>query len=59
LKNAKLMQQKAPGYNLPEFRPGWVQVRIAQGAMQLQYRPLHRDSPARRQLPLKQLALQG
>gem|GEM_PF-5876361 len=53
------MQQKAPGYNLPEFRPGWVQVRIAQGAMQLQYRPLHRDSPARRQLPLKQLALQG
>ncbi len=52
----KLVQQGAPGYNLPEFRPGWVQVRIAQGVLRLQYRPLRGDVSAQRHLSLKQLS---
>ncbi len=55
----KLMQQGAPGYNLPEFRPGWVQVRIARGTMQLQYRPLRGESPASKRLPLEPLSSRG
>ena len=36
----RLEEQKAPGYNLPEFRPGYTLVTIDQGMMQLQYQPV-------------------
>jgi predicted phosphodiesterase len=36
----RLEEQKAPGYNLPEFRPGYTLVTINEGMMQLQYQPV-------------------
>lgn len=41
----KLPQQQAPGYNLPEFRPGFTQVRIERGVMTLGYRPIGVQTP--------------
>ena len=48
----RLEQQKAPGYNPAEFRPGFVLVRIDQGMMQLRYKPLAADVHVRKELPL-------
>ena len=36
----KLAAQKAPGYNLDEFRPGYTHVRIKDGTMSLRYKPI-------------------
>ena len=36
----KLEEQNAPGYNPPEFRAGFTQVTIEDGAMNLTYKPL-------------------
>lgn len=36
----KLAEQKAAGYNLPEFRPGFTAVEIADGAIRLRFVPV-------------------
>ncbi len=48
----KLQEQKAPGYNVPEFRPGFTQVEINGPLMKLTYQPLGHDSKAVKELPL-------
>ncbi len=51
-----LERQKAPGYNVNEFRPGFTLVTIEDGIMKLTYNPLATDETAVRQCPLVQLA---
>lgn len=36
----KLREQQAPGYNLPEFRPGYTRVTIAPDSLRFLYQPL-------------------
>jgi 3',5'-cyclic AMP phosphodiesterase CpdA len=42
----KLEEQKAPGYNPLEFRPGFTQVEIANQTMTLRYKPAGVETPA-------------
>jgi predicted phosphodiesterase len=52
----KLEEQQAPGYNLPEFRPGYTQVTIDGEQLQLKYMPVGRAEEAtEKELPLSQL----
>ncbi len=44
--NRRLEEQKAPGYNLPEFRPGYTLVEIAGPTMTLRYKPLGAEPAA-------------
>lgn len=44
----KLADQKAPGYNLDEFRPGYTAVQIKAGVMTLRYQPIGVDKGAER-----------
>ena len=39
-----LEAQKAPGYNPPEFRPGYTLVSLQQGIMKLHYKPIGEDA---------------
>jgi calcineurin-like phosphoesterase family protein len=48
----RLAEQQAPGYNLPEFRPGFTRVTIHGGTMKLQYQPTGQDQHAVKELPL-------
>ena len=48
----KLESQQAPGYNQPEFRPGFTLVRINNGVMQLRFQAVG-DEPK----PLRELKL--
>lgn len=48
----KLTDQQAPGYNLPEFRPGFTRVRIHSGVMELEYQPVGAAEPAKKRLPV-------
>jgi hypothetical protein len=41
--NRKLESQNAPGYNLPEFRPGYTQVSLKGSEITLAYKPLGED----------------
>jgi hypothetical protein len=52
----RLEQQKAPGYNLPEFRPGYTLVTIENGQMRLEYQPVGAKESARKVCQLNQLA---
>jgi hypothetical protein len=49
----QLEAKGAPGYNLPEFRPGYTLVRIRDGAMELDYRVTGKDAKASKSLPLR------
>lgn len=40
----KLVEQKAPGYNLKEFRPGYVLATVRDGQLTLQYKPLNAEA---------------
>lgn len=51
----KLEQQGAPGYNLPEFRPGYTLVTIEGGKLSLRYQPSGSDEFAEKELPAAQL----
>lgn len=44
----RLEMQQAPGYNLPEFRPGYTQIEIANGEIRMQYKPIGADAVAAR-----------
>lgn len=51
----RLMQQRAPGYNLNEFRPGFTLVTIAGTQMHLRYHPVGARPSVERRCPLRQL----
>lgn len=54
-RDRRLGQQKAPGYNLPEFRPGYTLVTIRDGAMALRYKPVGIGETAEKRCRLRQL----
>lgn len=49
----KLAAKPAPGYNLPEFRPGFTRVRVRDSVLELAYQPVGVAEPATKQLSLK------
>lgn len=51
----RLAEQKAPGYVLPELRPGFVQVSLRRDGMSLRYKPVGVKEAAERVCPLPQL----
>jgi predicted phosphodiesterase len=51
----KLAEQKAPGFYLPEMRPGFVQVSMEKGQMRLRYHPVGVKTTAEHVCPLPQL----
>jgi predicted phosphodiesterase len=53
--NRRLEEQKAPGYNLNEFRPGYALVTIKGPRMVLQYKPVEVKATVEKQfdLPIK------
>lgn len=48
----QLEAKGAPGYNLPEFRPGYTLVRLKDGAMELDYRVTGHVENASKTLPI-------
>ena len=48
----RLEQQSAPGYNLPEFRPGYTLAEIRGETLTLRYKPLGQDPAVQKQLGL-------
>ena len=50
----QLAKREAPGYYLPEMRPGYVRVSLHQGGMKLQYKPLGRAEATEHLCPLPQ-----
>src|SRR5690606_26325921 len=50
----RLAQQKAPGFYLPELRPGFVQVTLGPDGMMLRYHPLGEKPTAEKVCPLPQ-----
>ena len=44
----RLEEQKAPGYNPLEFRPGYTLVTIDGGVMKLKYKPVAADASVER-----------
>lgn len=54
-RDRQLEEQKAPGYNLPEFRPGFTLLTIAGGVMRLRYQPVGVTESAEKSLPLGSL----
>ncbi len=51
-----LEAQGAPGYNLPEFRPGFSLVKIEAGAITVRYKPLGADAAAEKKCVTPQTA---
>jgi len=53
--NRRLEEQKAPGYNLNEFRPGYTLVELEGRKMSLKYKPTEAKATAEKQfdLPVK------
>lgn len=54
-RDRRLEQQNAPGYNLPEFRPGYTHVTIENQTMRLEYQPVGEMKSTERNQPLTQL----
>lgn len=50
-----MLEQQAPGYNLPEFRPGFTQVTIEDGQMSLNYHVTGKQDSVKKSLDQKQL----
>jgi len=50
--NRRLEEQKAPGYNLNEFRPGYTLVTLKGSKMTLQYKPVEAKATVKRQFDL-------
>ena len=49
----KLEEQQAPGFNLPEFRPGLTAFRLSREGLQIRYKPLGVDFSAKKSLDRK------
>jgi len=47
----RLEEQKAPGYNPTEFRPGFTMVEITPSAIRLEFKPLGQDIAVKKTLP--------
>jgi 3',5'-cyclic AMP phosphodiesterase CpdA len=54
-RNLMLALRKAGGFNLPEFRSGYVLAKINRDGLQLTYQPIGVDDSRSQKLPLKQL----
>ena len=54
-RDRRLEAQNAPGYNLPEFRPGYTAITIENRQMKLQYHPVGDSASANKACSLKQL----
>lgn len=54
--NRKLEEQKAPGYNVDEFRPGYTLIEIEGGRLKLRYKPVNVTEEANKICELEQLA---
>lgn len=54
--NRRLEEQKAPGYNVNEFRPGYTLVEIDGSEMKLRYKPVNVDEKAQRTCELRQFS---
>jgi len=54
-KTRRLEEQMAPGYNLPEFRPGFTSLVIERGVMRLRFHPLGAEPSVEKSLSLAQL----
>ena len=54
-RDRKLEQQSAPGYNLPEFRPGYTLVTLSGRMMTLEYRPVGVRDGAKKTCRLPQI----
>lgn len=50
----KLTEKKAPGYNLPEFRPGFTLVELSKEGMTLRYQPTGRNAEQEKECELQQ-----
>ncbi len=48
----KLQEQNAPGYNLPEFRPGFTHVELDGALLKLTYQPVGQQDAAKKELKL-------
>lgn len=55
----RLEAQQAPGYNLPEFRPGYTLLSIHEGQLRLEYHPTGAAERVEKSLPLAQLEQAG
>ena len=53
--NRNLMEQKAQGYNVPEFRPGYTLVTIENQVMTMSYKPVGAEESKKARKPLAQL----
>jgi DNA repair exonuclease SbcCD nuclease subunit len=58
-RDRRLTEQKAPGYNLREFRPGFTRVTISGGVLKLEYQPVGDKVSVARDCKLTQLAAEG
>jgi 3',5'-cyclic AMP phosphodiesterase CpdA len=54
-RNLMLALRKAPGFNTPEFRPGYVLAKIGKDGLHLSYKPIGFDEPRIQNMPLPQL----
>ena len=50
----RLEPQQAPGYNPPEFRPGYTRVQLESGLLKLSYQPTGQAAGVERHCPLRQ-----
>jgi 3',5'-cyclic AMP phosphodiesterase CpdA len=55
-KSRRLEEQRAPGYNPLEFRPGYTLVRIADGRVHLRYKPTGEEPSVEHVCPVPQTA---
>ena len=49
----RLEEQKAPGYNLPEFRPGFTHVTLTAERLHLRYQPVGVADSVQKEFPLE------
>ncbi len=54
-RDRRLEAQMAPGYNLPEFRPGYTLATVEQGKLLLEYKPTGEEASQRKSLELSQV----
>lgn len=55
-RDRKLTEQKAPGYNISEFRPGFTLVTLENQTMTMRYQPVGTDESKTAEKPLVQLS---
>lgn len=54
-RNQLIAEMKAPGYNLPEFRPGYVLANIGPAGLSLKYKPVGIAATSDKTLPMPQV----